>query len=78
MRFLGGGPELLQIGLAAKPHRFAVKNRSVLIRHPSLSEHPARLLANATEHDLQGGRKIAGRCHVHRDRLQQVELLFAR
>jgi len=49
-----------------------------LIRQPSLSEHPARLLANASEDDFQGGREISGRGHFHRDCLQQAELLFAR
>jgi len=56
----------------------AVNNSSVLIRQPSLFEHPARLLANASEHDFQGGRAIPGRGHFHRDFLQQAELLFAR
>src|SRR5437588_13116255 len=78
MRSLGGGSEFLQIGFSAKPRWPAVKNSSIFLWHPSLSEHPACLLANTAEHDFQRGREIAGCRHLHRDCLQQAKLLFAR
>src|SRR6266480_6190691 len=78
MRFLGDRSEVLQISLAAKPHRAADQKSFVSVRHPGLTKFPSRLLANAAKNNFQRGREIAGRGHLHRDRLQQTELLFAR
>ena len=55
MSLLGGVSKFPQIGVAAKRHRRAVKSSTLLIRDPSLSQHPARLLAHAAEHNFQGG-----------------------
>jgi hypothetical protein len=68
---------LPQVTLAATPGRTADKVTILCIRHPRLAERPARLLANAAQHDLQGGRDIFRRRHFHRDGLEETELLFA-
>ena len=78
MRFLGDRSEVLQISLAAKPHRAADEKSFVSVRHPGLTKFPSRLLANATKNNFQRGREIAGRGHLHRDCLEQAELLVTR
>src|SRR4029453_18943623 len=76
MRCLGGGPEVSQLAVTAKPYRTAIQRSSVMVRHPSLSKHPARLFTNATKHDFQSGREMVGCGHLHRDCMQQAELFF--
>src|SRR5438093_13181348 len=77
MRCFGCAPQVSQLACTAQPYRPAIQSSSVMVRHPSLSKHPTRLFTNATKHDLQRGREMVGRGHLHRDCLQQAELFLA-
>src|SRR5262245_44910395 len=77
VRCLRNCPERFELAITAIPRRNEIKNSSIWVWHPCVSEHPARLLANVTKHNFQRRRQILGCGQFRRNRLEQTELLFA-